>query len=86
MNCYLTWDLSGEYLWYTTPYRNEKRHVWQAEHETPDNKIPVVKGTLEFFSWEAVNAPHPSCIYRLDGKELKEVKKYAITKISRNVV
>lgn len=78
MECYLTWDLTGEYLWFTTPYRNREKHVWESEHETPENKIPVVNGTLEFFCWEAVNLAFPPCIYKLSGLELKEVKKYAI--------
>ena len=78
MECYLTWDTTGEYLWYTTPYRNKEERKWEAEHTTPENKIPVKKGTLEFFCWECVNLAFPSNIVKLTQQQLKEVQKYAI--------
>jgi len=79
MECYLTWDISGEYLWLTTPYKNRKTHKWESEHETPQNKIPVKKGTLEFYCWDAVNTAFPPCIYKINPIELQEIKKYAVT-------
>lgn len=78
MECYLTWDTTGEYLWLTTPYRNKEKHIWEAEHTTPENKIPVKDGTLELYCWDCVNLAFPPNILKLNTIQLLEVKKYAI--------
>lgn len=72
MNYYVTWDVTGEYLWSATPYYNRQTHTWQTEHDTPDNKIKVCNNTLEYYSWEAVNAPNPSNICELTYKQAEE--------------
>ena len=77
MEYYLTWDYTGEYLWSTTPYRNTESKVWESEYTTPDNKIPVQDGTLEFHSWEAVNVPFAQNIYKVDETQLLEIQQYA---------
>lgn len=79
MEYYITWDPTGEYLWTTTPYRNKKTRLWDAEHVTPENKIPVKTGTLEFFCWDCVNTAFPPNKYKLNEIEYKEILKYAIT-------
>lgn len=79
MPYYLTWDISGEYFWKTTPYRNKKTYCWEAEHTTPENKIPVKDGTLELFCWDCMNAGFPTTIYQLNAIEAQDVIKYATT-------
>jgi len=78
MSYYLTWDHTGEYLWSTTPYKNKERHIWESEYTTPENKIKVKNGTLEFYCWEAVNLAFPPCIYEPTKQELNEIIKHAI--------
>lgn len=78
MKAYLTWDTSGEYLWLTTPYKNNKTLLWESEHDTPKNKIKVIDGTLEFYCWEAINIGINRTIYKLNQSELKEIQQYAI--------
>lgn len=82
MNYYITWDLSGEYLWSATPYLNKTTLLWQTEHDTPDNKIRVCDNTLERYCWAAVNSPNPPNIYEITYKQAEELE-YATTKILR---
>jgi hypothetical protein len=76
---YLTWDHTGEYLWSTTPYKNKKEHKWESEYTTPENKIKVKDGTLEFYCWDCVNLAFPPNILKITEQQLNEIKKYAIT-------
>jgi hypothetical protein len=79
MKYYLTWDIIGEFLWTTTPYRNNVTYIWESEYTTPANKIPVVEGTLEFYCWEAANAENPSCITSITEEDFYEIRQYAVT-------
>lgn len=79
MQNYITWDPSGEYLWLTTPYKNKKTNLWESEYDNPETKVPLPKGTVEFYCWRAVNDPFPRNIYKLSVNELEEIKTYAIT-------
>lgn len=78
MKYYLTWDMTGEYLWLTTPYKNKQEHRWESEYTNVENKIPVKKGTLEFFCWDCVNTAFSPNIFELNEQQYNEVLKYAI--------